>query len=112
MDALRYIGRDIALPGLDVGCELSDLDEQPVIEDRAFLVIPPQADIVGPAHIKGREHLLQADIPARLLRGSQQGLELAESGSGLLALPAGGKEHSEAAGRPSGIREDGIERRG
>ena len=49
VDPPRDVGRDEALPGFDVGRELADLDEQPVVEDGAFLVVPPQGRVSAAA---------------------------------------------------------------
>jgi len=62
VDALRDFGRDEALAGLDVGRELADLDEQPVVEDRAFLVVLPQAGLAGTWPGESLEHLLQTGV--------------------------------------------------
>ena len=53
-------------PGLDVGRELADLDEQPVVEDGTFLVVPPQGGNVGCLRGQVGEALLQPGVQARL----------------------------------------------
>ena len=66
VDPPRDVGRDEALPGFEVGCELADLDEQPVIEDGTFLVVPPQGGSVRCLRGQVGEALLQPGVQARL----------------------------------------------
>ena len=63
VDPPRDVGRDEALPGFDVGCELADLDEQPVIEDGTFLVVPPQGGSVRCSAQPGRRGSAAAGCP-------------------------------------------------
>ena len=62
MDPPRDLRGDEALPGFDVGRELADLDEQPVVEDGTFLVVLPQADGVGRFRGQRREALLEPGV--------------------------------------------------
>ena len=64
MDQPRDLRRDEALPGFDVGRELADLDEQPVVEDGTFLVVLPQAGGVGRFRGQRREALLEPGVQA------------------------------------------------
>ena len=105
VDPPRYVGRDEPLAGLDVGCELTDLDEQPVVEDGAFLIVPPQAGRVGRLGGQGRENRLEPGVQARLMHGSHQGFELSQGAPGFLALAAAGKEYfRRLAARPASVR--------
>ena len=96
-------------PAFDVRRELADLDEQPVIEDGAFLVVPPQAGRVGRFGGQGRENRLEPGVQARLMHGSHQGFELGQGAPGFLALAAAGKEHLQAAGGPACLGQNTVE---
>jgi hypothetical protein len=110
MDPLRDVCRDEALPGLDVGRELADLDEQPVVVDGTLLVVLPQAGGVGRSRGELFEALLELGIQARLVHHCHQVAQLAQGAPGLVALAGAGEEHPQSARRAPRSGEDRIER--